>query len=204
MEDNLVRREAMTITEIGTEYSSYTNACQKTKTAQAQNTFHPVTSPSEETDKKKDSKVLGIAMVKEEGSNKFYGMRAQYAEGSTAENPVIQVTSNMGGQTVSYQVNINEVDPENASQLEMFALCNYADDQGIGEKSTFGSYQTLKCYQVNASDIAYSSIGDTLNDYVNSRQNWITMVDGMRKVYYDAGSLKQYMDGLSLLSIMKS
>jgi hypothetical protein len=73
-------------------------------------------------------------------------MKAKYAECSTQDNPVIYVETNYGGKTVSYNVNINEVDPNNASRLEMFALCSYADDVGIGDDSTFGTYKTLCSY----------------------------------------------------------
>lgn len=32
----------------------------------------------------------------------------------------------------------------------MFAYCNYVDDQNRGTGNTFGSWQTLKCIDINA------------------------------------------------------
>ena len=56
-----------------------------------------ISGASEMTEEKNQSKVLGLTMIPYGNTNISYGMKAQYAAGSTDENPVIQVTSNYGG-----------------------------------------------------------------------------------------------------------
>lgn len=66
------------------------------------------------TEERSSRPVLSMTMIPD-GGNITYGMTAKYAEHSTDADPVIQVSSNYGGKTVIYNVNINEVNPQNAS-----------------------------------------------------------------------------------------
>ncbi len=59
-------------------------------------------------------------------------MKAKYAEDSTSQNPIIQIESNYGGKNSIYKISINDINPNNASHIEIFALCSYADEQGKG------------------------------------------------------------------------
>ena len=133
----------MAVGGVGAAYSWQSDAYRRTQTADKE-FFAGITETSEKTEKKSSGKVIGLTTIPYENSNLSYGLTARYAADSTEENPIIQVTSNYGGKTVSYNVNIKEVNPENASQLEMFALCSYADDKGLGKGGTFGSYHKLK------------------------------------------------------------
>ena len=90
-----------------------------------------------------NDRVIGMTMIPY-NDNVSYGVVAKYAEESTVDNPVIEVVSNCGGEKNVYKVNINEVDPNNATMLEMFALLSYADDQGLSTPSLFSSFQELK------------------------------------------------------------
>lgn len=74
-----------------------------------------------------DGEVLGLTMVPEEGQTVTYGMRAMLSDKSTPDNPIVQVVSNLGGKKVIYNVEVNKVNPNNATQLEMFALLSYTD-----------------------------------------------------------------------------
>lgn len=59
---------------------------------------------------------------------------ASYADDSTAENPVIRVNVCDEDGTIRevYRIVLSQVDPRNATQLEIFALCAHRDKQGIG------------------------------------------------------------------------
>ncbi len=59
---------------------------------------------------------------------------ASYADDSTAENPIIRVNvCNEDGMIQEvYRIVLSQVDPRNATQLEIFALCAHRDKQGIG------------------------------------------------------------------------
>lgn len=171
------------------------------KTATAREEFYSAVSSAaqltEETSLaqyQNDSNVIGLAMIPCGDSNVSYGMKAQYAAESTPDNPVIQVTSNYGGQWVSYNVNVNEVDPRNASQLEMFALLSYSDDQGISDGGTFGSYHQMKVYADNAQANGYWEGNGSWDDFVNAKHDWLSLMTQMADDYSRAGIYSQSLN----------
>ena len=62
-----------------------------------------------------------------------YEISAYYSEDSTEADTIIRGQSNYGGERRYYNVHVKDVDPENDSQLGMFALSCYTDDKGITE-----------------------------------------------------------------------
>ena len=52
-----------------------------------------------------------------------YGMAAFHSDKSTAEDPIIKISCNYGGEQRYYDVHVNEVNSHNASSIEMFAVC---------------------------------------------------------------------------------
>lgn len=67
---------------------------------------------------------------------------ARYADDSTAEDPIIEIrTYGEDGTPLEqvYRVVLSQVDPRNATQLEIFALCVHRDKQGYGNpQSRYG------------------------------------------------------------------
>lgn len=112
----------------------------------------------------------------------FRFLEARYADDSTAENPIIEVriSEEFGDPTV-FRVNINDIDPKNATQLEMFALCSHADAQGISTSDRDGvSYMSL---------IEYAGAGgyeaDHIEDFVGKKQDWTQIVTEAQKADMD-------------------
>ena len=130
-------------------------------------------------------------------------MTAKYAEDDSEDNPVIKVNVTKPNGKEEYLININEVNPRNASEIEMFALCSYADAKGIGTGGTFGSWQTLNYYRDNASHNGYFELSNGTDSFQNVKQDWMKMVRVMMKDYMDAGLFKQSMDGRGLLGIFE-
>ena len=130
-------------------------------------------------------------------------MTAKYAEDDSEDNPVIKVNVTKPNGKEEYLININEVNPRNASEIEMFALCNYADAKGIGTGGTFGSWQTLNYYRDNASHNGYFELSNDLDSFEGVKQDWMKMVQFMMKDYMEAGLFKQSLDGKGLLGIFK-
>lgn len=93
---------------------------------------------------------LGLTMLPEEGQRVVYGMVARLSENSSTENPIVQITSNANGEREVFDIEINKINPQNASRMEMFALCCYADKYGSGSGDTFGSFHTLKMLEETA------------------------------------------------------
>lgn len=122
---------------------------------------------------------LGFTMIPEEGKQVVYGMSAMLSEKSTTDNPIVQIRSNLNGENKVYSVEINKINPQHASQMEMFALCSYADYAGEGTGSTFGSYHTLRMMQDTAET---SGVTPTVSDgesavdnFMNAKRNWISI-----------------------------
>ena len=141
-----------------------------------------------------DGEFLGLTMVPEEGQSVTYGMRAMLSEKSTPDNPIVQVVSNLGGKKVIYNVEVNKVNPNNATQLEMFALLSYTDKMGITDGGTFGSHQQLEVYGGNASRIGYCGSLLGADVFLNERFDWTSIMEKMVEVYKDAGIENQAED----------
>lgn len=96
---------------------------------------------------------------------------ARYADNSTDENPIIQVrVTPENGKEKTIEVNVKEVDPTNATQLEMLAYLSHQDAQGKNGGTDMGSFKQLLERAEN------SSKGDmrakNAQDFMSWRQNW--------------------------------
>lgn len=160
-----------------------------------------ISSALEMTAEHNDAEVIGLTTIPYAHTNMSYGLKAQYAQESTDANPVVQVTSNYGGRWVSFKVHINEVDPENASQLEMFALCSHADAQGIGVSSGLGSFSKLKTFAANAELNGYISGMDGYEQFINVKIDWSDTISKIMEDYLNAGIYRQYQEGKNLLAL---
>lgn len=167
--------------------------------------FHSDIAPASqvtEDGSENDGKVIGLTMIPYGNTKESYGMKAQYAAESTPDNPVIQVTSNFGGKQEVYKVNVNDVDPRNASQLEMFALLSYSDDQGISDGGTFGSYHRMKTYADNAQMNGYWEGNENWDSFANAKHDWIAIMNRMTDDYSGAGVYSQYLSGQKLVEAL--
>lgn len=171
----------------------------KTEKAGNQKTFQ--TSKSSSTNI--NTNVLGIGFLDVPGTNMKYGMKAEYADDYSADNPVIKVTVQTMHGAEEHHINVKEINPKNASEIEMFALCNYADATGRGTGGTFGSWQTLKYYSDNAVHNRYFERSNTTELFQSLKQDWASMVKSMIGDYMNGGLYKQALDGNKLLDIFK-
>ncbi len=148
-------------------------------------------------------RVLGIAFIWDEGVKA--GVRASYAESSTARNPVIRVAvQRSNGTEEVHDVEIKKIDTYCATALEMFALCQYADDIGLGAGGSFGSWELLKRYSESAARSGYiPDAGIYYDSFANKRQNWDEAVMRMMKDYADSGDRQSALAGGLLLAMFK-
>lgn len=195
----------MKISGVNNQYGKYINDLYSKKQKNINDFMGCISVASEKAEKQVGRDVLDLTMIKEPGTDRFWGMKAEYAECSTQDNPVIYVETNYGGKTVSYNVNINEVDPHSASQLEMFALCAYADDIGIGDNSTFGTYKTLRSYEEMANHNGYLDSQmdglSTFEQFINVKLNWVNMSKKVMNLLYKCNDLIQYNKGLNIKNL---
>lgn len=191
----------MALGAVQSGYAKTSYAYQRT-TTMTEEFYSAISSSAQVTEEKNDSRVIGLAMIPYGNSNVSYGMKAQYAPESTKDNPVIQVTSNYGGQNVSYKVNVNEVDPRDASQLEMFALLSYSDDQGISDGGSFGSYHKMKVYADNAQMNGYWEGNGDWDSFLGAKHDWLALMTQMLDDYSQAGVYSQFLNCQKLVGTM--
>ena len=108
--------------------------------------------------------------------NTTMNVDARYGEESTVADPVIEVHlhADDGSSSQTVKVHINDIDPENATELEMFALCSYADSQGM---SSTGASQNsyMELLQYVSSYGGYDGV-DNLSEFIEQKQDWVAMV----------------------------
>ncbi len=176
--------------------SSYTTEYRKTETNN-----HEFFNAAKENVSDADKRLLGIGFLKAP-NNMHYGMRAEYAENYSADNPIIMVKVQKGyGEIEEYNIDMRKVNPQTATEIEMFALCNYADANGNDTGGTFGSWQTLNYYKNNATHNGYFEMTDTMEQFGSIKRDWTSMVGAMINDYLNSGLYKQALDGKMLLGM---
>lgn len=151
-----------------------------------------------------ESGILGIGLLRVPGTDIHYGMSACYAEDSTEADPVIRVKVQTVSGSQDYDIHVKDVNPADATEIEMFALCNYADDKGKGTGNTFGSWQTLNFYRNNAIQNGAFEESNTTEAFRTLRLDWTKMVQTMVESYWEAGLYVQALQGQSLLSAFQT
>lgn len=181
---------------LGTQQVGKNQGVAKTHDELVNDFYSSISSAASISESKAVGDPIGMTMMRFGNTNQHYGMVASYSAESTSENPIILVSSNYGGKNVTYEVNINEVNPRNASQLEMFALSSYMDDQGMTDGGSFGTYSKVKYYGLNASENGYN-----INiDDVMEKTDWIGMLKEMMSLYFD--NSQTYAQGLDCKKIL--
>lgn len=155
-----------------------------------------------------EGQFLGLTMLPEEGSAVVYGMRAMLSDKSTPDKTIVQVVSNLDGKKEVFDVDISKVNPENASRIEMFALCSYEDKYGTGTGSTFGSFQSFRIYEETAKENGYMmQVKDgmsTWEQFRNEKVNWVKMCESVLDIlqtFKDPKVMDLFSKGKKLLNL---
>lgn len=144
-------------------------------------------------EKEEKGKHLNLAVVAGEGGM-GYGLIAMLPESSTPDNPIIQIISGVGGKREVYNIDISKIDPRNATEMEMFALCSYADEMGQGTGDSLGSYHTLS---LSCALAKYNGYTGELNEeppswdqFANRRMDWTKTERFTVDVFKDSRDIK--------------
>lgn len=107
--------------------------------------------------------LLGIAYI------------ATYAKDSTADDPIVKVGN--------HQVRINDVDPKNATELEMFALMSYMDKNGMTNNRGISSYTKMKAFSGQAE---YNGFCEGIYDSrtgITEKYDWISILNNAKETF---------------------
>ena len=147
-------------------YSEY--SFRTTKTGKGDTGFEESMKP----DNNIQYKSLGIGFLNVGDTG--YGMRATQIINPDSEDTIVRVSIALGGNEFrDYDVNLSEIDPSNASAVEMFAYCQYADSTSEGSYK-WGSWNALKHL---SDDMAYSY--NSLDEALTEKKNWNAALAGL-------------------------
>lgn len=126
---------------------------------------------------------------------------AYYADNSTAEKPVISVELLKEGGIPEkiYQVCINDIDPENATQMEMFALMAYLDNQNKAPHSMISYYNSS--YTKGFQQGFFKTV--TVEEFMTKKRDWMSELNEIA----DANSEQAFTNGnwvYELLEILEA
>ena len=190
MTEQLRKGVEMSIGAVGYSTDFYHAGYRKNSSSDSASKFTTMGSATQETTSSNNGKTIGVTTA---GNT---GLLAKYADSSTPAEPIIKVGD--------YEVRVNDVDPNNATELEMFALMSYMEDVGMIEKHGIASYSKMKAY---ASQSEYDGVCSGIYDeqaFWYKKQDWFAIIDnakqtfsGMTETYsqsVECGKLLSYLE----------
>lgn len=131
-------------------------------------------------------------------------MMSEYAKDFSYENPVIRVMlQKENGETEDHRVNIHEIDTRNASEIEIFALCTYADNYEKKTGKNDDYWQIFQYYRECALKDGYLETTDQGKDFEMIKKDWDSMIHSKAVDYMDSKLYKQSLDGNKLLDMFQ-
>lgn len=125
-----------------------------------------------------DGKNIGVMTI----GNQAY--LAQYSKNSTPTNPIVKVGN--------YEVSVNDVDPENATEIEMFALMSHLDKTGQSKNEGMSSFSKMRTYSQQAERNGFCSGIADANEAWNNKRNWTEIIGNARQTYSQSLILEIY------------
>ena len=159
----------MSIGAVGYSTDFYRAGYRKNSSNDSALKFTTMGSATQETTSSNNGKTIGVTTA---GNT---GLLAKYADSSTPAEPIIKVGD--------YEVRVNDVDPNNATELEMFALMSYMEDVGMIEKHGMASYSKMKAY---ASQSEYDGVCSGIYDeqaFWDKKQDWFAIIDNAKQTF---------------------
>lgn len=159
----------MSIGAVGCSTDFYRAGYRKNSSNDSVSKFTTMGSATQETTSSNNGKTIGVTTAGNAG------LLAKYADSSTPVEPIIKVGD--------YEVRVNEVDPNNATELEMFALMSYMEDVGMIEKHGMASYSKMKAY---ASQSEYDGVCSGIYDeqaFWDKKQDWFAIIDNAKQTF---------------------
>lgn len=159
----------MSIGAVGYSTDFYCAGYSKNSLNDSASKFTTMGSATQKTTSSNNGKTIGLTTA---GNT---GLLAKYADSSTPTEPIIKVGD--------YEVRVNDVDPNNATELEMFALMSYMEDVGMIEKHGMASYSKMKAY---ASQSEYDGVCSGIYDeqaFWDKKQNWFAIIDNAKQTF---------------------
>ena len=163
----------MNIGAVGYSTDFYRAGYRKNSSNDSASKFTTMGSATQETTSSNNGKTIGVTTA---GNT---GLLAKYADSSTPAEPIIKVGD--------YEVRVNDVDPNNATELEMFALMSYMEDVGMIEKHGIASYSKMKAYDAyDIGIIVNNLLQNALEacEKMNTGERYITLSGKQKRKFF--------------------
>ena len=122
------------------------------------------------------------------------GYIAMYADSSTEQDPIVKVGD--------YEVRVKDVNPNNATKMEMFALMSYMDDKGLTNNQGMKSFNKMTAYSSQAEYNGYCSGIYDENAAWTVERDWIGILGNAKETFF---SIPQtYNQGLECEKIIEN
>ena len=122
------------------------------------------------------------------------GYIAMYADSSTEQDPIVKVGD--------YEVRVKDVNPNNATKMEMFALMSYMDDKGLTNNTGMKSFNKMTAYSSQAEYNGYCSGIYDENAAWTVERDWIGILGNAKETFF---SIPQtYNQGLECEKIIEN
>ena len=120
------------------------------------------------------------------------GYIAMYADSSTEQDPIVKVGD--------YEVRVKDVNPNNATKMEMFALMSYMDDKGLTNNQGMKSFDKMTAFASQAEYNGYcSGISDEKAAWTVGR-DWIGILGNAKETFFSI--TQTYNQGLECEKII--
>lgn len=148
-----------------------------------------------------DDRILASTSFKDARTGAGYGLKAAYDDNFSADSPLIKVIAESADQRKQeFIINIDEIDVNAASDMEMFALCSYADAHEKKTEGAKSSWDTLNAYVQDALSEAVSSQPERFGQ----KRDWLTMVEEEKGICMESKLYGQVADGNKLVHLLES
>ena len=167
------------------QYGSYSSKSGRTDTDFIKEFMGKATS---RTNSSGNGKNIGVMTI---GNRGFI---AEYADSSTEQDPIIKVGD--------YEVRVNDVDPKNATEIEMFALTSYLDDKGLTDHTGMKTFNQLRAYSSQAEYNGFcNGISDPMTAWSRNR-DWAAILQNAKEAFLAIP--QAYEQGLKCQNIIDS
>ena len=106
-----------------------------------QQNLKPETTYTDKPENSSNNSFLGNASI---GN---ISLSAEYSSNSSYDNPIVSVTIKSDNVIEKIDININSVNPQNATTLEMFAFCKYTEAKLPDSPMFFAAWEKLTQFQ---------------------------------------------------------
>lgn len=160
-----------------------------------QQNLKPETTYTDKPENSSNNSFLGNASI---GN---ISLSAEYSSNSSYDNPIVSVTIKSDNVIEKIDININSVNPQNATTLEMFAFCKYTEAKLPDSPMFFAAWENLMQFQEIAEKSNTFKPAQNIMECKNSKKDWGLMVTNINKISMEEGDYNKLIQGKKLEGI---